>query len=91
MDVRSRPRSLTLRPRRMGWGSREHRPDETRSSVGRTAQAAGRFELDGPRHSHRQGGPSEDRALYSCGCGYVFAALVSTSVDCPHCGDAQAW
>jgi hypothetical protein len=39
----------------------------------------------------RQGGPSQDRALYACGCGYVFAALVSTSVDCPECGDTQAW
>ena len=39
----------------------------------------------------RQGGPSEDRALYSCGCGYAFDALVSTSVACPHCGDTQAW
>jgi hypothetical protein len=29
--------------------------------------------------------------VYNCGCGYVFDALVSTSVDCPHCGDAQAW
>jgi hypothetical protein len=33
----------------------------------------------------------QDQALYSCGCGYVFQAPVSTSVGCPHCGDAQAW
>jgi hypothetical protein len=39
----------------------------------------------------RHGGPSEDRALYSCECGYVFEALVTTSVDCPHCGTGQAW
>jgi hypothetical protein len=37
------------------------------------------------------GGPSQDRALYSCQCGYVFRALVSTSVGCPHCGCTQAW
>ena len=29
--------------------------------------------------------------MYTCQCGYVFEALVSTSVDCPHCGGAQAW
>lgn len=33
----------------------------------------------------------QDRALYSCGCGFVFAQEVSTSVACPHCGDTQAW
>ena len=38
----------------------------------------------------RIGGP-EDRALYSCQCGYAFKADVSTSVGCPHCGTAQAW
>jgi hypothetical protein len=38
----------------------------------------------------RSGGP-EDRALYSCDCGYVFKADVSTSVGCPHCGTSQAW
>jgi hypothetical protein len=32
-----------------------------------------------------------DRTTYSCGCGFVFQAAVSTSVACPHCGDAQAW
>jgi hypothetical protein len=36
------------------------------------------------------GGPL-DRASYTCGCGCVFAAAVTTTVACPHCGDAQAW
>jgi hypothetical protein len=30
-------------------------------------------------------------ALYNCSCGYVFEAPVLTSVDCPNCGDSQAW
>jgi hypothetical protein len=34
---------------------------------------------------------TNDRAMYSCMCGFVFDAPVSTSVHCPHCGDAQAW
>jgi len=38
----------------------------------------------------RSGGP-EDRALYSCHCGFAFKAEVSTSVGCPHCGTSQAW
>lgn len=29
--------------------------------------------------------------MYACQCGFVFKALVSTSVDCPHCGGTQAW
>jgi predicted Zn-ribbon and HTH transcriptional regulator len=29
--------------------------------------------------------------MYTCACGYVFKATVSTSVGCPHCGDTQAW
>jgi hypothetical protein len=42
------------------------------------------------RDARRGGGP-EDRALYSCMCGYAFKAKVTTSVDCPHCGSEQAW
>jgi hypothetical protein len=39
----------------------------------------------------REAGAPTDAAMYTCGCGYVFKALVSTSVDCPHCGGSQAW
>ncbi len=46
----------------------------------------------GPAPSERRhGGPSEDRALYTCECGYAFEALVTTSVGCPHCARTQAW
>jgi hypothetical protein len=40
--------------------------------------------------ARRSGGP-EDRALYSCNCGYAFKARVTTTVGCPHCGQTQAW
>jgi hypothetical protein len=33
----------------------------------------------------------DDRALYGCTCGLVFDAAVSTSVECPRCGEPQAW
>ncbi len=39
----------------------------------------------------REAGGPIDMASYACLCGYVFAAAVSTSVECPHCGSPQAW
>jgi hypothetical protein len=42
------------------------------------------------RRARESGGPI-DQASYSCGCGLVFEAPVSTSVACPHCGTGQAW
>jgi hypothetical protein len=42
------------------------------------------------RRMREAGGP-DDRACYSCGCGFVFVAPVSTSVHCPHCEAGQAW
>ena len=43
------------------------------------------------RRDARRGGGPQDRALYTCACGYVFTAPVSTSVACPHCRTDQAW
>lgn len=42
------------------------------------------------RRMRDAGGP-DDRACYTCGCGFVFVAPVSTSVQCPHCDTAQSW
>ena len=39
----------------------------------------------------REAGGPVDRASYSCACGYLFSANVTTSVSCPHCGAEQAW
>jgi rubrerythrin len=39
----------------------------------------------------RQAGGPRDSAVYTCSCGYVFSAAVSTTVTCPHCGGDQAW
>jgi hypothetical protein len=39
----------------------------------------------------RDAGGPDDRACYSCCCGYFFEAPVSTSVRCPHCDTLQAW
>ena len=43
------------------------------------------------RERNQRANVSQDAALYSCGCGYVFKAAVTTSVGCPHCGTDQAW
>jgi hypothetical protein len=39
----------------------------------------------------REAGGPIDRACYTCQCGYLFVAMVSTTVTCPHCGAGQAW
>lgn len=39
----------------------------------------------------REAGGPVDQASYSCQCGCLFSADVSTSVTCPHCGTDQAW
>ena len=43
------------------------------------------------RERNQRANVSEDTATYSCNCGYVFTAPVSTTVGCPHCGSDQAW
>jgi hypothetical protein len=66
---------------------RTARPTRPRHAQPAAAQAAEPAET---RDARRGGGP-EDRALYSCMCGFAFKAAVTTSVDCPHCGTSQAW
>jgi hypothetical protein len=39
----------------------------------------------------REAGGPRDEAVYTCCCGYLFSAAVSTTVACPHCGTDQAW
>jgi len=39
----------------------------------------------------REAGGPDDRAVYTCLCGYLFEAPVTASVTCPNCGAVQAW
>ncbi len=39
----------------------------------------------------RDAGGPDDRATYTCQCGYLFEAPVSTTVTCPNCSSEQAW
>ncbi len=48
-------------------------------------------ELDRDACKVREAGGPLDVAAYVCLCGFAFAAAVSTSVQCPHCGAPQAW
>jgi hypothetical protein len=74
----------------------KHAPAPRRAGPGRrlhiVAAPAPRPEPMHPaeRRMRDAGGP-DDRATYSCGCGFLFEAPVSTSVRCPHCETIQAW
>ena len=87
MLVRSKPKTGKSRGRRVARGGYS---EHTGGGTGGAIEPVGAIALIQAR-SRRQGGQSQDRALYSCGCGFAFDALVSTSVDCPHCGRTQAW
>jgi len=39
----------------------------------------------------RDAGGPDDRAVFTCACGYFFEATVTASVGCPRCGELQAW
>jgi rubrerythrin len=78
-DMRVRPNRNAAEPRRRSGALR--RPH---------APPAAADDLADERRARESGGP-EDRAMYTCTCGYVFQAEVSTSVACPHCGAGQAW
>jgi hypothetical protein len=75
------------------------RRDERPGRVAEPMQARERTAPADPTHAqftvtrHRRAAAQapQDSALYTCQCGFVFEAAVSTSVGCPHCGDAQAW
>jgi rubrerythrin len=74
---------------------RPHRRASDKPGQGSPAEAVDRVELErkGERDLERArtaGGPL-DSACYSCSCGFVFTAAVSTGVVCPHCGARQAW
>jgi hypothetical protein len=84
--VRSKRGESNFRKRRMraadGTGQRASLAESATTAGGHAAHAPGR---------RRELGPVQDQALYSCQCGFVFKAAVSTSVGCPNCGGTQAW
>ncbi len=77
-----------------------HRPDpalETPAAAVQKADIPARephsavLEPDIAAQRVREAGGPSDLATYACECGYLFAASVTTTVGCPHCGTSQAW
>jgi len=86
--MRVRPKSNTTEQRRHSTGLRRRHPVERSEPA--PPPPTEELDLSDERRARESGGP-EDRAMYTCSCGYIFEAEVSTSVACPHCGTAQAW
>ncbi len=92
------PARRTSGPAR-GRGERasdERRPAEGGEAANVVSRPALRRRVDQTRldvdaQRVREAGGPLDQAQYTCSCGYVFDAAVSTTVACPHCGDSQAW
>jgi hypothetical protein len=81
--VRRRRQSLAAPVEERGADPRLQRARET---------AVEASSADVPLSRRRQElGRQHDQAQYTCQCGFVFEAPVSTSVGCPHCGGTQAW
>jgi hypothetical protein len=88
--MRVRPNRNTTEPRRRtGVLRRPHAPGRDEPAPP-PAPPVNEDDLADERRARESGGP-EDRAMYTCSCGYVFQAEVSTTVACPHCGTGQAW
>jgi rubrerythrin len=83
MRVRSNREKSESRHRGGGVLRRQH-------STPAPAEPEAEADLTDERRMRESGGP-DDRAMYTCSCGYVFEADVTTSVTCPHCGTGQAW
>jgi hypothetical protein len=92
-NLARRMRTRRLSPRGLHYpraGAPAESPSSTDPSVAPSAQAP-RSDEDGQARTVDDAGQSLDLASYSCACGYVFEAQVSTTVACPHCGSNQAW
>ena len=74
------PKTLRRRRERPGQAPARRAPEQRRSPAPSVSQVRAR----------RGGGP-EDRALYSCECGFAWTAEVTATPGCPHCGTPQAW
>jgi hypothetical protein len=81
------PRRLRER-RHSRWGRRRPAP-ASNHTVTPSPAVSGPSDLAVERV--RDAGGPVDKASYSCECGFVFLAPVSTTVTCPHCQAGQAW
>ena len=89
-ERRSRPRRAE-RLRRRTDSARQEAPLSRRPAAELPARAAQPSSCDPAVEKVRRAGGPLDVAVYTCTCGYLFSAAVSTTVSCPHCGAGQAW
>jgi len=66
-------------------------PRQAEQAVALQPDPVAQLEPDLAVQRAREAGGPTDEASYNCHCGCVFAASVSTTVSCPHCGAGQAW
>jgi rubrerythrin len=66
------------------------RPERPRQAAARRAPEP-RAALSVSQVRARRGSGPQDRALYSCECGFPWTGEVTASPGCPHCGTPQAW
>jgi hypothetical protein len=70
---------------------RSRRHDQTPAPAARRAPERTRSALPVSQVRARRGSGIEDRALYSCECGFAWTGEVTASPCCAHCGTPQAW
>jgi len=80
------PHPADARPRR-----RPHRHERKHAAAPHETTSLPVKKPDAALVRVRSAGGPIDNASYTCACGFVFAASVSTTVRCPHCGACQAW
>jgi hypothetical protein len=86
-----RPTGERRRGGRTRTGRRPAPAAASEETVAARAEEAAGPEPDLAAARVREAGGPIDFASYACECGCLFTAAVSTSVNCPHCGAAQAW
>lgn len=82
------PLELTRLRRRQARALASRPPEPPAAAVEAQIEAE---PADGEAGRARAAGGPVDLATYSCDCGLIFSAPVSTTVTCPHCGCEQAW
>ncbi len=64
---------------------------QSQAPTRRASEPRGREHLPVSQVRARRGSGIEDRALYSCECGFAWTGEVTASPCCAHCGTPQAW
>jgi hypothetical protein len=67
------------------------RPQNGQAPGRRASEPRQRAALPVSQVRARRGSGIEDRALYSCECGFAWTGEVTASPCCAHCGTPQAW